>query len=303
MALPAPSRRLAGDLPAEFASRLAAASAEPNIEEAWSRYMEVATAAREHDLRLVSRVEGQLDEPPRGEGSVVFRPPSLVTERLRSEFQEVWFRLRGRTLALALKAPGSSLRTIAKQVGVSAPYLSQLTNGVGPVPSRNVLSKMEQGLSKGKQQVPQSPAPPDVHFETLDRRGEILRTRIEDLARSSALPSIEVLEQSGRVDKTLSEVLTSVALRSRDADDGEAVLHLLRAIVEEDGGLLTALAQLSRDARSVESALILHSLPNELRAHLQGLIKAVQVRPSVPAKQRRDKTRRITNDVTEETDG
>jgi hypothetical protein len=98
-------------------------------------------------------------------------------------------------------------------------------------------------------------------------------------------------------------LLTAVAARSLDAEEGAAVRDLLRVIVEEDDALLATLVQLSRDDRLLDLTRTLHSLTSDARNHLLGLIKAMRPRATSASRARTPKTQRLSGHTTEDANG
>jgi len=216
------------------------------MEGAWAEYGAIAETAREHDLRLLHRFEGIL-EHDFGDERVLIRLPTPLSERILDDLDDAWARLRGKELAGALRSAGAPLRAIAAQVSVSAPYLSQLASGAGPVPSRTVLSKLEAGLSKLQLPMPESLVPPRELFEPIEQRVQLLRERLRDAERRQATPQISVDYPDQRAARQLEERFGAVAARSLDHDSGDVVRELLAALTEEDDSLLELLTLVLRD--------------------------------------------------------
>jgi transcriptional regulator with XRE-family HTH domain len=231
---------------AAFTARLAAVASKPQLEDSWSEYEGITETAREHDLRLLHRAEGMLEHDSSDEPLLV-RMPALLSERILDDLDDAWARLRGRQLATALRSAGQPLRAIAAEVSVSAPYLSQLASGAGPVPSRNILGKLEAGLGKLQRPIPESPRPPGELFEPMGQRVQLLRERIRDADRRQTTPQVTVNYPSDRIARQLEEQFEAVAARTLDRDGGAFVKELLAALVEEDDSLLEILTLLLRD--------------------------------------------------------
>lgn len=275
MALQSVSSRSAG-LAEVLTTRLAALTSQPELEEAWAEYGAVVETAREHDVRLLHRVEGALEHDLSDEtGGGLFRIPSLVSERVRGDLEDAWARLRGRQLATTLRSAGPSLRAIAAEVAVSAPYLSQLASGAGPVPSRKILDKLETGLTKQRHGLPESPAPPTEFFESLGHRAQLLRERVREVGSQNASPRVTVEYSDQRVARQLTGQFELVAARSLDIDDGASVKQLLAALVEEDGSLLMTLIAVLHDEPLQKAIRVIAPLGDDVKRAALTLLGAL----------------------------
>ncbi len=274
-------------LTASLAARLAAVASQPQMEDAWAEYGGIAEAAREHDVRLLHRLEGML-EHDLGEEGVLIRMPAPMSERILDDLDDAWARLRGRELASALRSAGPSLRVIATEVSVSAPYLSQLANGAGPVPSRKILGKLEAGLSKLRLPTPESPGPPGELFEAMQQRVQLLRERLRDAERRQATPQVTVEYPDQRVTRQLEEQFEAVAARSLDLDDGASVRELLGALVEEEGSLLETLTLVLRDELLQKALRSIAPLEGDVKRAALTLLGALSPPVAPVSRSRRD---------------
>jgi transcriptional regulator with XRE-family HTH domain len=211
-----------------------------------------------------------------------------MSERLLDDLDDAWARLRGRELAHVLRLAGPSLRTIASQVSVSAPYLSQLASGAGPVPSRTVLSKLVAGTGKLDLPIPQSPGPPREQFVSIEQRLQLLRERLRDAERRQAIPQVTVDYPQQREARQLEEQFRSVAVRSLDLDTGSAVRELLAALIEEDDSVLEVLTLVLRDEPLQKAVLSITSLEPDLKRSLLTFLGAMGSRAPAVSRSRRE---------------
>ncbi len=139
------------------------------IGEAWLEYDATLREIKASDLEMLSPIELAFEE---GDDADLEQLPTRIhalTRSLRSDLQDAWARLRARSLIEGLRQAGS-LRKLASEIHVSAPYLSQLSNGAGPVPSERILTRLEAGLRAAKHEVPATPAPPGDTLKLLEAR-------------------------------------------------------------------------------------------------------------------------------------
>lgn len=272
---------------AALTARLSVLTSEPELTDAWAEYGDILETVREHDLRLLHRFEGVLEHET-GDDRVVVRLPSPMSERLIDDLDDAWARLRGRELAHVLRSQGPSLRAIASQVSVSAPYLSQLAGGAGPVPSRAVLGKLIGGIGKLDLPMPQSPGPPGEQFEAIEQRIQLLRERLRDAERRQAIPQVTVEYPQQRVARQMEEQFRSVAVRSLDPDNGGAVREVLAALIEEDDSVLEVLTLVLRDEPLQKAVLSVASLEPDLKRSLLSFLGAMGSRTPAVIRSRRE---------------
>lgn len=275
------------ELAAALTARLSAVASEPGLEEAWAEYGGITDTVRERDLRLLHRFEGVL-EHSLGDENILNRLPTPISERILDDLDDAWARLRGRELVRALRSDGPSLRAIAAEVFVSAPYLSQLASGAGPVPSRTVLGKLEAGLSKLQLEIPESPAPPGELFESIAQRAQLLRERLRDAERQKSTPQVTVDYPRHRIARQLEEQFEAVAARSLDLDSGDSVKELLAALVEEDDTVLELLTLVLRDELLQKAIRSIAPLESELKKAAFTILGALGPPPPAVSRTRRD---------------
>jgi transcriptional regulator with XRE-family HTH domain len=275
------------ELAAALTARLSAVTSESQLEEAWAEYGGITETVRERDLRLLHRFEGVLEHGLGDEG-VLNRLPTPISERILDDLDDAWARLRGRELVRALRSDGPSLRAIASEVSVSAPYLSQLAGGAGPVPSRTVLGKLEVGLGKLQLEIPESPVPPRELFESIAQRAQLLRERLRDAERQQSTPQITVDYPRQRIARQLEEQFEAVAARSLDLDGGPSVKELLAALVEEDDSVLDLLTLVLRDELLQKAVRSIAPLEGELKRAALTILGALGPPPPAVSRPRRD---------------
>jgi transcriptional regulator with XRE-family HTH domain len=219
---------------------------------------------------------------------VLVRLPTPMSERLLDDLDDAWARLRGKELAGTLRSGGPSLRAIAGQVSVSAPYLSQLANGAGPVPSRTVLGKLEAGLAKLEIDVPKPPVPPKDLLEPIRQRVGLLRERLRDAERRQTTPQVTVAYPDQRIARTLEDQFGALATRSLDLDGGVSVRDLLVALIEEDDSVLDVLTLVVRDESLQKAVLALVSFEGDVKRSLLSFLGALVSRAPTVTRPRRD---------------
>jgi len=275
------------ELTAALAARLSAVASQPELADAWAEYGAIVDTIREHDLRLLHRFEGILEHET-DDDRVLARLPAPMSERVLDDLEDAWARLRGRELAGVLRSGGTSLRALAVQVSVSAPYLSQLASGAGPVPSRTVLGKLETGLGKLELPMPQSPVPPRDLFEPIGQRVLLLRERLREADRRHAAPQVTVDYPHQRVARQLEDQFAVLAARSLDLDSGTSVKELLAALVEEDDSVLQLLTLVLRDESLQKAVLSISSLEGDVKRSLINFLSAMGSRAPAVSRTRRD---------------
>ena len=275
------------ELTAGLTSRLAAVASELDLNDAWAEYDAIVDTVRENDLRQLHRFEG-VAEHETGDDRVLVRLPMPMSERLLDDLDDAWARLRGKELATTLRSGGPSLRAIAGQVSVSAPYLSQLANGAGPVPSRTVLGKLEAGLANLGIDVPKSPVPPKDLLEPIRQRVALLRERLSDAERRQTTPQVTVNYPDQRIARKLEDQFEALATRSLDLDGGVPVRDLIAALIEEDDSVLDVLTLAVRDESLQKAILAIASLEGDVKRHLLGFLGALVPRAPAVTRPRRD---------------
>ena len=223
--MPTPSRLF--DLRGQIVQGLRSLHPERDLAAAWQQHKRLVVTVRTEDNRRLVRVERvleHLEDPEPDLAEPIPRRLRLIAEDLRSDFEEAWSRLVGRTLVDSLKQSDLSLRTLADLVGVSAPYLSQLSAGGGPVPSERVLLKLRQGHDRLKLPVPQHERAPIEAFSEIDRRARAVREHLEIAPMIARHPRITVDHPANRrLELTLRECFEAIAERYVDETESRVV--------------------------------------------------------------------------------
>ncbi len=284
--------RLAAAVRADLGS---VASATP-LEDAWQMYEAMLSVAHAFDLRQVSAVEAAFEEPADQyiNGSLP-RRLETVTEVIETDLADSWARLRARSLVDALRESGDSLRSIGGDVQVSAPYLSQLSGGTGPVPSDRVLRKLEEGVAKRGLRVPSSPPSPHEILSALKARLEIARENLADV-HARHLPQVRVEGVDSGQARMLEGLFVSLATRLADSHEGLAFKHLLDEIVATDShNLVTMLKVLQNDdLLKVHHRVV--ALPANAQVALGALLQAMESNESTDVLRSRPSKARLNAD-------
>jgi transcriptional regulator with XRE-family HTH domain len=272
---PSPARQ--SDLRELIVQGLRGLRSEPDLQSGWLVYRGLVTSARAEDIRRLVRVERVLEhlgdaEPALDEA--IPRRLRLVTEDLRPEFDEAWSRLLGRSLVEGLKLSGFSLRTLADRVAVSAPYLSQLSAGGGPVPSERIIAKLRRGFAALELLEPPHEPTPSELFSELANRANAAREHLKLAPLAGHRPRITVDHPpSPRIELALKECFEAIAERYVDESDGALIKELVEALVSADHTILSSLAWLARDEQGSAAAVqTLRELPAEVRLKVLELI-------------------------------
>jgi transcriptional regulator with XRE-family HTH domain len=238
----------------------------------------VVSARAEDNRRLVKveRVLEHLEDPEPGLAEPIPRRLRLVAEDLRSEFEEAWSRLLGRTLVDSLKRSDLSLRTMADRVSVSAPYLSQLSAGGGPVPSARILTKLREGHDAlGLPLPPHEPTPSEV-FREVDSRASAAREHLKITPIVAHRPRVTVDHPANRrMERTLRDCFEAIAERYVDDSDGAVIKELVELLVSADQALLSSLAWVTRDERAVDALHSLRRLAPDVRQRFLELLSVL----------------------------
>ena len=289
MAEPARLRRGSGTLPLSSAltERLGRIHDLPDLDAAWEQYGANLQAVKEPDVRRLSEIETDLDafnDPGAAPPSLPMRLPLLLAERLRTELDEAWARLSARSLVGVLKTPSLSFRSLADEVGVSAPYLSQLASGAGPVPSRRVLDKLVAAVQRQAGESPQLPVPPDEALRPLLARAEAVREFLRQ--HSNALhPKVHVDYPADlRHEKALRQSFETIAERSIDPEERSHIKAMLEMLVSADVGTLATLSRMAQDEGGAYALIrALEELDEPVRENLVGLIRSLapEIQPAL----------------------
>lgn len=279
-----PAYRLV-DLREQIIQGLRSLHAQPELGVAWQQYRQLVIRARgEDDRRLVKveRVLEHLEEPDPGIVEPIPRRLRLLSEDLRSEFDEAWARLLGRTLVENLKGSKHSLRVLAERVRVSAPYLSQLSAGGGPVPSERILSNLREGHDALELLVPAHERPPSEAFSEIDVRARAVREHLRIAPVGVHRPRVTVDHPANRrVELALKECFEAIAERYVDDNEGPIIKELVELLVSADEPLLSSLAWVVRHEHGAAEALRnLQTVSPEVRQRFIDLLNALSPTPN-----------------------
>jgi len=268
------------DLKEQLIRGLRSLHAERDVEVAWQLYRLLVVSAREEDSRRLARVERvleHLEDPEPSFGDPIPRRLRLLSEDLRAEYEEAWARQLGRTLVENLKRSALSLRVLADRVGVSAPYLSQLSAGGGPVPSDRILAKLREGHEALELPVPSHEPPPSRTFQELESRSSMARDQLKLAPIAAYRPRVTVDHPpSRRLERALRDCFEAIAERYVDEVDGPLIKELVEQLVSADQALLASLAWVARDEEGSVNALhTLRTLSPEVRHRFIDLLNAV----------------------------
>jgi transcriptional regulator with XRE-family HTH domain len=268
------------DLREQIVQGLRSLNSERELNDAWLRYRQLVIRARGEDNRRLVKVERvleHLEEPEPGMVEPIPRRLRLLSEDLKSEFEEAWSRLLGRTLVESLKQSTLSLRTLAEKVGVSAPYLSQLTAGGGPVPSERILAKLLDGHEALELTKPIYERSPKEAFSEIDTRALAVREHLKIAPVGAHRPRITVDHPSNRrLETALKECFEAIAERYVDETEGAVVKELVEILVSSDLALLSSIAWIVRDEQGAVDALrTLRELPPDVRQRFLDLLNSL----------------------------
>lgn len=262
--------------------RLGRVASLANLDAAWHQYEFTLREVKAADLQLLRPIEVAIDE---GDQEWPDRLPTRihpVSLAIRSELQDTWARLRARQLIERLKASGS-LRALATRIHVSAPYLSQLSDGAGPVPSASIISRLEVGLEKVAQEIPAPPIPPPHEaLESLLDRIERASEQLARLSRQRVPPTVSVEYPNVRKRKHLEDCLRAVAERFVDPDEGDLIEELITAIVSADRPNLAQWARLTRDDGWKDLATLIAALGDDQRDAFIALVRTLTTPQPLP---------------------
>jgi transcriptional regulator with XRE-family HTH domain len=250
------------------------------VEDAWLRYRHLVIRTRGEDNRRLVKVEGvleHLEEPESGIVEPIPRRLRLLSEDLRSEFDEAWSRLLGRTLVDSLKRSSLSLRVLADKVGVSAPYLSQLAAGDGPVPSERILAKLFEGHEPLELTKPRHERSPKDTFSEIEGRALAVREHLKLAPLGAHRPRITVDYPSNhRLETSLKECFEAITERYMDESEGSVVKELVEVLVAAEPALLSSIAWIVRDEQGAVDALnTLRALPPGVRQRFIDLLNSL----------------------------
>ena len=268
------------DLREQIVQGLRGLHSERDLDVAWQRYRQLVVRARGEDNRRLVKVERvleHLEEPEPGMVEPIPRRLRLLTEDLRPEFEEAWSRLLGRTLVESLKRSKLSLRALGDRVRVSAPYLSQLSAGGGPVPSERILTNLREGHEALELTPPLHERSPSETFSEIGTRASALRDHLKIAPIGAHRPRVTVDHPSNRrLELALKECFEAIAERYVDDNEGPVVKELVELLVSADQALLSSLAWVVRDEQGAADALHnLRTLSPDLRQRFLDLLNAL----------------------------
>lgn len=264
-----------------IAQQLSHLASRTALAEAWVQYEATLREVKASDLEMLGPIELAFEE---GDDADLEQLPARVhaiTRWLRSDLQDAWARLRARSLIESLKQVGS-LRKLASEIHVSAPYLSQLSNGAGPVPSERILARLEAGLRTASHEPPATPAPPGDTLKPVEERIEEITKRLILLARRRAKPAVSVEFPDPRIRKHLQDCLGALANRFVDPEEGKLVEELLASLVSADGPELSQWSQLARNDSLRELVAMITLLNDEQRDAMLALVKSIPAPEPTP---------------------
>jgi transcriptional regulator with XRE-family HTH domain len=255
--------------------RLSQVASLEDLNTAWHQYELTVREVKAADLEMLRPIEVAIEEDDHAALEQLPARIHPLSAALRSDLQDTWARLRARQLIERLKEAGS-LRALAAKIHVSAPYLSQLSDGAGPVPSASILKRLEAGIVITDQEMPAAQAPPpDEALEVLLQRIHRAAEQLATVSRQRSRPMVSVEYPDARKRKHLEDCLRAVADRFVDPNDGELVQELITAIVFADQPNLTQWARLTRDDSWKDLAALIAALGGDQRDAVISLVKTM----------------------------
>lgn len=220
--------------------RLRSLPADDDVENAWCDFAEVESHVKAVDARYLGDLEDALEgrsefpelEPVRLQGSAL-----LHSDRVGDELQDAWARLRARDLVALLRATGASLRAIHDDVEVSTPYLSQLANGTGPVPSQKILDRLARGVRRKNTEVKEPskrPSDPSQWINEFIDRGRLVRNQMVRIHEHEPSIAVQIVGLPDKQQDKLQRIFENLAVRALDHDGGPVTASLLQELVEGD---------------------------------------------------------------------
>jgi DNA-binding TFAR19-related protein (PDSD5 family) len=269
----------------QLAQRLTHLAGADDLDASWAEFEAIVRHVKAIDLAALRPVEQAFeDEDEVGVDDLPLRL-AAIGRALRTDLTEAWSRLRARSLIRELK-PMGSLRALAEKVRVSAPYLSQLSSGAGPVPSEAILRRLEEGLRQERRPIPDAAPAPSAMLQELDRRFDDAEQRLARLRLGRTKPQVSVEYPDSRRRRQIEECLRLLAERLVDPDEGKLTEELAGLIVSADISELSQLAQVARTDGLRELLTSALALTNDQRQAIFALIRtmppaalAVAVRP------------------------
>lgn len=273
------------DLRDQLIQGLRRVHAEGELDNAWQLYRQLVVGARGEDNRRLVKVERVLEHFEEDPAVVepIPRRLRLLSEDLRPDFAEVWARLMGRTLVESLKRSDLPLRALAEQVSVSAPYLSQLSAGGGPVPSERILNNLHRGHQALELAAPVHEPPPAESFREIDARAGAVRDHLKIAPVGAYRPRVTVDHPSNRrIEQSLKECFEAIAERYVDDAEGPVIKELVELLVSADQALLASVAwSVSEEQGAVDALKTLRELSPDVRQRFLDLLKALTPNPPV----------------------
>lgn len=286
------STRVVVDEARGLTQQLRALPARPILEEAWLAYTGHVSQVRANDLQdlgeLESAIEGR-SEFPEAPSRWLFASTVLLSERVGDELRDAWARLRARELVDGMKKPGKSLRAIHEDVGVSTPYLSQLANGTGPVPSDKILDRLVAGLRRQGtlEDLPSEHGnDPARWVGEMGDRARLVRNHLRERTELRPTPTVHIEGLPDRQQHRLELILTNLVERCIDQDGGSATASLLQELVDGDEARHDVLLEVARSEVLVNIVSHLTRLDGK---GLQGLLALLESQvPPAPSLDRQD---------------
>lgn len=260
--------------------RLSELPAHPDLEQAWTLYRAVLEKVVIRDSQVLGAIEAEIEEgatfPADSRPNLRSSPP-LFSERLGDDLRDAWARLRARQLVAILKGDGTSLRGITDEVHVSTPYLSQLANGTGPVPSDRILEKLAGGVRRRDVGPERSIEPPEAALSPLVDRARSMRQQIKLLAAQRPAPQVTIDGLPARETRRLAPLFNSLVERCLDDNEGKTMYALLEALAAADPEQREVFAMVNDDVDIRDVVIALANLDDKGK---RGLVALLQSRAS-----------------------
>ncbi len=259
---------------------LRAVPAEEDLERAWCDFAEKASHIKAVDARNLGDLEDALEgrsEFPQLEPVQLQVTAWLLVDRVGDDLRDAWARLHARDLVALLRSKGASLRAIHDDVGVSTPYLSQLANGTGPVPSQKILDRLQRGVrgqNLESEERPDRPDDPSGWISNFIDRGRIVRNQMVHLNDHRHSISVQIDGLPDRQQNKLQPILENLTVRTLDAEAGQVTASLLQELVEGDEELHKTLLDVIGNEDSVAIMSYLIQLDDKGRRGLLALLQS-----------------------------
>jgi hypothetical protein len=266
-------------------NQLAVLPGQEDLEGAWAQFQRLVQVVRAADTRQVGGLEGEVDALAAVADSLPVRAqrlPTLLSERLGDDLHDAWARLRARDVMVTLRGSGATLRTISDDVHVSTPYLSQLANGTGPVPSDTILVKLQGGARRAGLQVPKREPPPEEVLTPLVDRAKRARAQLQRLANLRPRPTLRIDNLSARDSRRLTPLLEGVLERCLDTEESAAMAQLLEYLHAADAELRDVLLAVANDSDLLAVTSIVSGLDEKGRKGLLAVLESLGTAHALP---------------------